>query len=297
MDCDQYVWLWQGPGWERIHGYRQQELTDDLWPWLKEQGLATPEDDEVFHEFRRLLRSSKPRRPPPPSLPSLYSLWEEIYTPIGRNMSRAGSKLTTTSYALLGLLAIKPWTAYGLAKQMDRNRAWPRASSKVYEEPKKLVEHGLARASREMTGERPSTLYSITPKGRRAFARWLDQPGGGPVLEFEQILKVSFAEHGSKQGLLTNVHAAKAWSRQRVEENVAIGQAYLEGRGPFPKRLAVILLTATFMSDFARLVGEWAEWAESVVATWPPDLRKAKPDLAALGALVDKDLAAHERDR
>jgi hypothetical protein len=55
MDCDQYVGLWQGPGWERIHGYRQQELTDDLWPWLKEQRLATPEDDEVFHEFRRLL--------------------------------------------------------------------------------------------------------------------------------------------------------------------------------------------------------------------------------------------------
>jgi hypothetical protein len=77
MDCDQYVWLWQGPGWERIHGYRQQELTDDLWPWLKEQGLATPEDDEVFHEFRRLLRSSPValRQPPlmqatPPHPPS-----------------------------------------------------------------------------------------------------------------------------------------------------------------------------------------------------------------------------------
>jgi DNA-binding PadR family transcriptional regulator len=209
-------------------------------------------------------------------------------------MSSPGSKLTTTSYALLGLLAIKPWTAYGLAKQMDKNRAWPRASSKVYEEPKKLVEYGLARASREMTGERPSTVYSITPRGRRALASWLDQPGAGPVLEFEQILKVFFAEHGSKQALLTNVHAAKAWSQERVEENVGIGQAYLEGRGPFPERLPVILLTATFMSEFARLVGEWAEWAESVVATWPSDLRNAKPDVAALGALVDKDLAARD---
>jgi hypothetical protein len=55
MDCDQYVKLWQGPGWEWIHGYRQQELTDSLWPWLKEKELATPEDDKVFHEFRRLL--------------------------------------------------------------------------------------------------------------------------------------------------------------------------------------------------------------------------------------------------
>ena len=206
-------------------------------------------------------------------------------------MSTPGPKLTTTSYALLGLLAIKPWTAYELAKQMDRNRAWPRASSKVYEEPKKLVEHGLARASHKMTGERPRTLYSITPKGRRALASWLDQPGGGPVLEFEQILKVFFAEHGSKQGLLTNVRAAKAWSRQRIEENAAIGQAYLEGRGQFPERLPVILLTATFMSDFARLVGDWAEWAESVVAAWPSDLSKARPNMTALAGLVDKDRA------
>ncbi len=209
-------------------------------------------------------------------------------------MSRPGPKLTTTSFALLGLLAIRPWTAYELAKQMDRNRTWPRASSKVYEEPKKLVQHGLARAAREMTGKRPRTVYSITPKGRRALASWLEQPGAGPVLEFEQILKVFFAEHGSKQGLLTNLHAAKAWSRERVEENISIGQSYLDGRGSFPERLAIILLAATFLSEFARLVGDWAEWAESVVADWPSDLRTATPDMAALAALVARDRAAIE---
>ena len=55
--------------------------------------------------------------------------------------------LTTTSYAVLGLLAIKPWSSYELTQQMDRSlgRIWPRATSKLYEEPKKLVEHGFAR--------------------------------------------------------------------------------------------------------------------------------------------------------
>lgn len=52
---DQYVQLWQGPGWERIHGYSQQELTESLWPWLKKQGCATAADDPVFGEFLRLL--------------------------------------------------------------------------------------------------------------------------------------------------------------------------------------------------------------------------------------------------
>src|ERR671938_339368 len=53
--------------------------------------------------------------------------------------------LTTTSYAILGLLAIQPWSTYELAQQMDRSlgRMWPRAQSKIYEEPKKLVAHAL----------------------------------------------------------------------------------------------------------------------------------------------------------
>src|SRR6516225_11580209 len=96
--------------------------------------------------------------------------------------------LTTTSYAVLGLLSIKPWSNYELTQQMDRSlgRIWPRAVSKLYEEPKKLVDHGYARASSEQNGQRARTVYAITAKGRRALASWLNEPGEGPVLEFEQ---------------------------------------------------------------------------------------------------------------
>jgi PadR family transcriptional regulator AphA len=122
------------------------------------------------------------------------------------------SPLTTTSYAILGLLAVKPWTTYELAQQMRKalGQFWPRAESKLYEEPKKLVAHGLARAASEMVGERPRTVYSITPKGRRAMAAWVPTPGAGPVLEFEALIKVFYAEHGSKDDLLAHVGAAAA---------------------------------------------------------------------------------------
>jgi hypothetical protein len=55
VDLRQYVELWEGPGWERIRGYSQEELTASLWPWLKERGCATAADDPVFGEFLRLL--------------------------------------------------------------------------------------------------------------------------------------------------------------------------------------------------------------------------------------------------
>src|SRR5215469_8270629 len=125
--------------------------------------------------------------------------------------------LTTTSYAVLGLLAIKPWSSYELTQQMDRSlgRVWPRAVSKLYEEPKKLALHGLATAATERNGGRTRTIYSITDEGRQALRTWLADPAAGPVLESEQLLKVFFADHGSTKDLLTTLGEAKQWARAR----------------------------------------------------------------------------------
>ena len=115
--------------------------------------------------------------------------------------------MTTTSYAILGLLAVKPWTTHELVQQVDRSlrRLWPRAQSKLYEEPKKLVAHGYAKATDDSVGRRRRTRYTITAKGRRALAAWLQQPGDGPVLEFEQLVKIHFADSGTKADIVANL--------------------------------------------------------------------------------------------
>ena len=59
--------------------------------------------------------------------------------------------------------------------------------SKLYEEPKKLVDHGFARSSTEQNGQRSRTVYTITAKGRRALADWLHDPGEGPTIEFRAV--------------------------------------------------------------------------------------------------------------
>src|SRR4051794_40097055 len=135
-----------------------------------------------------------------------------------------GAQLSTTSYAMLGMLAIRSWSAYELAKHLDRSLRplWPRARSNLFNEPKKLVVHGLAIASDEATGRRPRTLYTITPAGRRALREWLATPGEGPILEFEQLLKVFFADHGTKTGTLQAVASIKQWARERNALNIAV---------------------------------------------------------------------------
>jgi PadR family transcriptional regulator AphA len=188
--------------------------------------------------------------------------------------------MTTTSYSVLGLLAIKPWTTYELIQQVNRSlrRIWPRTQSKLYEEPKKLVELGFARAGEERVGKRPRTRYTITARGRRALAAWLREPGAGPVLEFEQLLKIHFADSGTKEGVLANLAATLEWVQEQNEENLATARAYLAGQGAFPERAAVNLLGGRFLTDLYAMVARWAEWATSVVEDWPDDPRHAVAD-------------------
>lgn len=192
-------------------------------------------------------------------------------------------RLTTTSYAILGLLAVRPWTTHELVQQIDRSlrRFWPRAQSKLYEEPKKLVAHDYARATDDSVGRRRRTLYTITPKGRRALAAWLQEPGDGPALEFEQLLKIHFADSGTKADILTNLDGTRAWLLEQNAEHLAAGRAYLEGRGAFPQRAALNHLTGRFLSDFYVAVAEWARWATTIVEAWPDDVKDAPFDRAA----------------
>ena len=197
--------------------------------------------------------------------------------------------MTTTSYAILGLLAVKPWTTHELVQQVDRSlrRLWPRAQSKLYEEPKKLVAHGYARATDDSVGRRRRTRYTITPKGRRALARWLQEPGAGPALEFEQLLKIHFADSGTKADVLVNLEAARAWVLEQNRENLAAARAYLAGEGPFPERAALNQLGGRFLTDLYVTVARWVHWATEIVEGWPDDVRDAPFNLAAARKGVD----------
>ncbi|HUP73316.1 MAG TPA: helix-turn-helix transcriptional regulator [Acidimicrobiales bacterium] len=197
-------------------------------------------------------------------------------------MSRP-TAMTTTSYAILGLLAVKPWTTHELVQQVDRSlrRMWPRAQSKLYEEPKKLVAHGFARPTDDPVGRRRRTRYTITAKGRRALSSWLQEPGDGPILEFEQLLKISFADSGSKADIVTNLEATRAWVLRQNEENLATARAYLEGRGAFPERAALNQLGGRFLTDFYVMVAQWVDWASQLVDHWPDDVRHAPFNVAA----------------
>ena len=210
-------------------------------------------------------------------------------------MSRRAEELNTTSYAMLGMLAIRPWSTYELAKHVDLSlrTLWPRARSNLFNEPKKLVAHGLATAAEETVGRRPRTVYSITPDGRGALRQWLGTPGDGPALEFEQMLKVFFADHGTKTDVLGAVANIKEWARTRNAVNIAVARSYVDGTGAFPDRAAVLAVVGRFHTDFADMVDTWADWAATTIEAWPDQPSGAEPDWAFLRQLASRDPEPH----
>jgi PadR family transcriptional regulator AphA len=179
--------------------------------------------------------------------------------------------LTTTSYALLGLLAMQPWTMYALAREMRRNIRYfyPRAESRLYEEPKRLEALGLARSERTKTGGRTTTTYSITPDGRVELRRWLASPvAKGPVLEFEGLLRVFLAPFGRTSDLRATLEQVREGIAGLVDLADRIADEYAAGAAPFQRFAPTRAMVHDFLSGFGQLVGAWAERSLARINAW-----------------------------
>jgi DNA-binding PadR family transcriptional regulator len=176
-------------------------------------------------------------------------------------------RTTTTSYAILGLLTVRPWTTYELAQQVRRslNWFWPRAERKLYDEPKRLVASGLATAREEWTGKRRSTVYEVTPAGREELQRWLDADAAPRATEFEGLLKVFFADAGSRAQLLTTLDRI----RIEAEERLARLAEMVAAPPHFAERAHLSALCLPLQLEQERAVLRWARWAHEQVEQWP----------------------------
>lgn len=191
--------------------------------------------------------------------------------PLAAEVNGAERGLTTTSFAILGLLSAGPMSTYEITWQMKRGlrNTWPRAETRCYQEPKNLVAHGLATAAAEPTGRRRRTVYSITDRGRHELRHWLAAESAPPQFQSEALLRVTFADGGTKDALLETLRGLRQEGQAMQERLGEQAADYLATGGPFPERLHLIAVIGRFLSDYALLLDDWAAWAEDAVSTWP----------------------------
>lgn len=207
------------------------------------------------------------------------------------------NRLTTTSYAILGLLAIRDWSAYDLTGYMRTSAVracWPRTESRLYQEPKNLVAHGLARASTQRTGDRKRTVYRITGKGRRALRAWHDEAVGAPQIQDEMLLRLFLGDEATVLQLRATIRCGIANLHAQVGRILEFAPQVAEGEALFPERLHFSALAARYTIGLLRTRLDYLRWADDWLASWDDTAlddgkrERATAELAeALGALRD----------
>ena len=184
-------------------------------------------------------------------------------------------KLNTTAYCLLGLIDLKPQSAYDITKFLERSMlkySLPRTPSQLYNEPKKLANLGLVKAKTETRQGRERTVYYIAPKGQRLLSEWLSEPGEAAKLEFKSMLKFYLASASNPQALRDRVEEIKQQTLQEIRE-VHAQISRFTSKGVILKEVAInAALTSRFAVGQVKARLEWVDEMESLLAKLSEDV-------------------------
>lgn len=124
------------------------------------------------------------------------------------------------TYGVLGLLAFMgPMSGYDIKRLFDHMLApmWGAAHSQIYNELRRMEEHGWVEMRREEQENRPDRkVYSITQVGQQALADWQAKAAGVSQLRDELLLKIMFGSFASPEALIENVKAGIISHEQRL---------------------------------------------------------------------------------
>ena len=209
-------------------------------------------------------------------------------------------RTSTTTYGLLGLLAVRSWTGYELTQQLQRSLryVWSASEGHLYREQAHLVDLGWATVEHEPAGERTRKRYTITLEGREALTNWLATEPGEPHFEIEGVLRLFYGDQGNVNDLTASMEATARSARIMLGEMTAIANDYLaeggplsmleagiggpdrerlefQGRPQYPERLHVIALTLDITTQllhqldvfFTETAEETSGWTDSTDPT------------------------------
>lgn len=110
-------------------------------------------------------------------------------------MARQDTRLTSTSYIVLGLIDLAgPSTPYELKRLLEQSveNFWPVPHTTFYAEPERLAAAGYLSVEQELDGRRRKT-YAITPVGVDALREWVaTAEAAPPQMHDEGMLLIFF---------------------------------------------------------------------------------------------------------
>ncbi len=154
------------------------------------------------------------------------------------------SGLPATAYVVLGLVSIRPVAGYALMGFAERSigNFFPLTRSHIYSELDRLRRLGFLAAT-EVTQDNAPTkwVYEITPEGRDALQRWLDDTEVGEERSRNLFLvRIFFGDRMSPEQLAGLLDDYEAAARARRDRLAAVADRLADRPGSVFRRLTAM---------------------------------------------------------
>jgi DNA-binding PadR family transcriptional regulator len=139
---------------------------------------------------------------------------------------------TAVTWAVLGLLELRPRSGYDIKQAVDRTirHFWAASYGQIYPELKRLEAAGWIVGADGSRGARAKRVYSSTPTGRRALRAWLEGEETRIELRDESLLRLFFADTLPRDHALGLLAARRDGYRGMLEYLRSLD----DGTGPDP---------------------------------------------------------------
>src|SRR5690349_18369884 len=121
---------------------------------------------------------------------------------------------SSSSYAILGLLAIEPMSGYDIRKFVKEvlSNFWNESYGRIYPALAELTRQRLARRRLQRQRGKPDRhVYQITSQGRTELQAWLRRPPQPIQIRSEASLKLFFGANLSLQENLRAIERVRDW--------------------------------------------------------------------------------------
>lgn len=180
-------------------------------------------------------------------------------------------KKTSSKYAILGVLSIRPMSGYDIRKWIldSIGNFWSESYGQIYPMLDKLVqEKSVLQIDQEEKGKTDRKVYKLTAKGRRELKRWLQSEVAIKQNRNELLLKLFFGEEVPVETNIAHLEKFRVYHTellrkyQTIEEEIADENAQ-------DSNAIYWLLTISYGKHVSNALLNWSE--ESIKALQSAD--------------------------
>jgi PadR family transcriptional regulator AphA len=165
-------------------------------------------------------------------------------------------------YILLGFLNYQPMTGYELKQMLDESIAhfWHAYHSQIYTTLRQMEQDGLVTSQFIKEDSSPDRrIYTITPAGREALVKWLDQMQMEPSpIKEELLVRIFFSAKRDPEQVLTELRLQRELHQKKASVYQAIS-AHIPPKSNLERDEAFWRLTLDMGMRYEEMYLAWLE--------------------------------------